>query len=332
MIQHELRVLGLYVLRVVWLLATCLCVATHAEAQTPDTRYTQTPGGTTIEEVLVTGEHPGPGMWKVLHGDHTLWILGTHSPLPQRLIWRSQEVEFAISEAQQVMDVYSASFSLRGGNPLAMKGKPLRRLLPRRAYSQWRALKAKYIGDYDGIETALPVTAALILRSNAFARAGLGNSDVVLRELHRLAQAYNVPVTNDHQVTKVIASMPSDAESERRGVAFLVETMKNLEDDLRAARARANAWAIGDIDALRAQAAEDTNVAQLYASSWPYLSDAELAALAQETDAKWLGAAEKALRRNQTTVASLPIFMLLRPDGLLAKLRADGFEVIEPIH
>jgi uncharacterized protein YbaP (TraB family) len=312
------------------LIACCAASMAHAQAEAPGSRYTRTPAGVAVEEVLVTGEHPGPGMWKVAHGENTLWILGTHAPLPQRLVWRSQEVEFAISEAQQVLDAYSASFSMRGANPLALKSKSLRRVLPRNAYSQWRVLKKKYIGDNDEIETALPVTAALVLRSNAFAQAGLGNSDLVLRELHRLAQAYQVPVTNDHQVTKVIAGVPTDAGAERRGVNFLVETMKNLEDDLRAARARANAWAIGDIDALRAQAAEDTNVARLYASSWPYLSDAELAELTAQTDAEWLAAAEKALRRNHTTVASLPIFMLLREDGLLATLRARGFEVIEP--
>lgn len=295
-------------------------------------RHTRTAAGDTVEEVLVTGEHPGPGLWKVLHGENTLWILGTHAPLPRRLTWRSQEVEIAISEAQQVLDSYLAFFTLRDGNPLSMKGKPLRRVLSRKEYSQWRALKRKYIGDDEKIETALPVTAALVLRSHAFARAGLGNSDVVLRELHRLASAYQVPVTNDHQVTKVVASVPTDAEAESRGVAFLVATMKNLEADLRAARTRANAWAVGDIEALRAQAATDTTVAQLYASSWPYLSDPELAALAAETDAKWLDAAEKALRRNRTTVASLPIFMLLREDGLLARLRARGFEVVEPVH
>ena len=312
-----------------WLICLLACAAMSAHAQE---RYTRTPSGASVEEVLVTGEHPGPGMWQVINGDNTLWILGTHAPLPQRLVWRSQEVEFAISEAQQVIDAYSASFTLRGGNPLAMKGKPLRRVLPRRAYSQWRSLKRKYIGDNDDVETALPVTAALVLRSNALAQAGLGNSDNVLRELHRLAKAYQVPVTNSHQVTKIISGLPTGKDAERRGVDFLLATMRNVESDLQAARARANAWAVGDIGALRAQAAADTTVAQLYASSWPYLTDEELAALTRETDAKWLQAAVTALKRNHTTVASLPIFMLLDERGLLARLRAEGFEVIEPAY
>lgn len=287
---------------------------------------------TPLEEVLVTGEHPGPGMWQVIHGDHTLWILGTHAPLPARLIWRSEEVEIAISEAQQVLGSYSASFTLRGGNPLAAQGKPLRRVLQPRAYSQWRTLKRKYIGDDAQIDRALPVTAALVLRSNALQQGGLTNADAVVKEIYRLARDYQVPVTNDHQVTKIIDNLPNDARAERRGVEFLTQTMLNLENEVRTARERANAWAIGDINALRAQAALDERAADLYAHSWPYLAPEELEALARETDARWLAAAERALRRNQTTVATLPIFMLLQPDGLLARLRERGFEIIEPTH
>jgi hypothetical protein len=152
----------------------------------------------------------------------------------------------------------------------------------------------------------------------------------VLKEVIRLARSYQVPVTTDHQVTRVIDDLPNDAAAERVGVAFLTQTIENLESDVRTARTRANAWATGDVEALRAQAAVDKHAADLYANSWPYLDAAELAVLAQETDARWLNAAEQALRRNRTTVATLPIFMLLRSDGLLAQVRARGFEVIEP--
>ena len=49
-----------------------------------------------LEEVLVTGEQPGPAMWKVKRGDHTLWIVGTLTPLPSKMTWRSQQVEDVI--------------------------------------------------------------------------------------------------------------------------------------------------------------------------------------------------------------------------------------------
>ena len=51
-----------------------------------------------------------------------------------------------------------------------------------------------------------------------------------------------------------------------------------------------------------------------------------------ETDRRWLEAAESALQRNRTTFAALPIFLLLRSDGLLDALRAKGFEVEAPIY
>jgi len=299
-------------------------------AQAPDQRWTRPQSGATIEEVLVTGEHPGPSMWRVTNGENVLWILGTHAPLPEAMRWRSQEVELAISEAQQVLANYSASIAMRGGNPLATEGKPLRRLLTRKQYAQWRTMKLKYIGPNDAIERALPVTAALVLRSNALDRAGLTSADSIWREIARLAGEYHVPVTTAHQVTRVVDEVRSDVAAEGAGVKFLVETMANLESDIRAARMRANAWAVGDIEALRMQAAADKDIAQLYASSWPFLSEADVQALTRETDLRWVDAADEALRSNRTTVATLPIFLLLRSDGLLSALRARGFEVEAP--
>jgi TraB/PrgY/gumN family len=285
----------------------------------------------TLEEVLVTGEHPGPGLWEVSRGDHSLWILGTHAPLPVRLEWRSQAVEWVITEAQEILGPYSVSFSLRDGNALAAKGPPLRRLLSRRTYARWRELKRRYIGANRDIETALPVTAALLLRSAAFEGAGLTNTDGVWRQIYQLAERYHVPVSATHQVDRVVyGDAAKNAQGQRAGVAYLTNTIENLEADLRASRSRANAWATGDLTALRAQAAADRDAAYLYAGSWPYLDDDELQALLAEADRRFLAAAEAALRRNRTTFAALPIFMLLREDGLLAALRAKGYTVDEP--
>ena len=50
-----------------------------------------------LEEVVVNGEFPGPGMWKVTRADdpsgNTLWIIGDPPPLPKRIQWKSKEVE-----------------------------------------------------------------------------------------------------------------------------------------------------------------------------------------------------------------------------------------------
>jgi TraB/PrgY/gumN family len=284
-----------------------------------------------VEEVLVTGEHPGPGMWKVTNGDKTLWILGTYEPLPVYFLWRSQQVEFAMSEAQQVIGNYSATFTFPNGNPLGVKGKPLKKLLTRKDYAKWKALKKELLGNRNDFDDALPVTAALVLRSAAFERAGLTSSNAVWMEIGRLANNYHIPITTDHQVNRVVNGfVPDDVNTQRAGVAYLVATMNNLDGDLRNARLRANAWATGNIDALREQAAADVSTANLYANSWPYFKAGELQELTATTNARWIEAAAGALQRNHATLATLPIFLLLKPDGLLQTLRSRGFEVEEP--
>ena len=64
---------------------------------------------TLLDEVLVSGEQPGPGLWKVIKttpaGEHVMWVLGSYGPLPQKMQWRSAQVEQAIASYQQVLDL-----------------------------------------------------------------------------------------------------------------------------------------------------------------------------------------------------------------------------------
>src|SRR5215217_1805713 len=56
-----------------------------------------------MEVVLVTGEQPGPGLWKVSSGDHVLWILGEVAPQPGKVKWRSRKFEFRLARSQEVL-------------------------------------------------------------------------------------------------------------------------------------------------------------------------------------------------------------------------------------
>ena len=59
--------------------------------------------GPEIEEILVTGEQPGPALWSATRDGKTLWILGMHAPLPAKMTWRAREVESRITESQVVV-------------------------------------------------------------------------------------------------------------------------------------------------------------------------------------------------------------------------------------
>ena len=55
------------------------------------------------EQIMVVGQKPGPGMWKVAKDGHVLWIFGTYSPLPIKMDWRSHEVDAVIGRSQEYL-------------------------------------------------------------------------------------------------------------------------------------------------------------------------------------------------------------------------------------
>lgn len=77
------------------LLSTCARVAANHQEAAPTV--------TEMDAIRVIGERPGPRMWRLTNGDNTLCILGTLSPLPEGMTWRSQEAEQIIAEAGEVL-------------------------------------------------------------------------------------------------------------------------------------------------------------------------------------------------------------------------------------
>ena len=126
-----------------------------------------------LETVVVSGEQPGPGLWKVSKGEHVLWILGTLSPLPKKISWISRDVERTIAASQQVLMAPLISVKFDGGMlgglfllPSVLKARnnpdkqTLAEVLPADLYARWQPLKLKYIGRGNGVEKRRPIFAA----------------------------------------------------------------------------------------------------------------------------------------------------------------------------
>ena len=109
-----------------------------------------------MEEVVVEGRHEGPRMWTVRSGDHTLWILGTISPLPKKMVWQPDAVEEALKYTQEVVPAWP-SYGI-GANPITAlrvyiawrhlqkppDNLPLRESLPPHLYARVEALRIRY--------------------------------------------------------------------------------------------------------------------------------------------------------------------------------------------
>jgi hypothetical protein len=102
--------------------------------------------------------------------------------------------------------------------------------------------------------------------------------------------------------------------------------LASIENDLPGIAARARAWAVGDIEALRRFDYPDIEGDCL---SFAGTSEGLRDTLRRAEDA-WVDAAQRALAENGTTFAALSVGELLRPDGPLARLRDLGYEVREP--
>ena len=309
-------------------------VAQHADAHPADAHPDA------VEEVTISGERAGPGLWKIRKGDHTLYLLGTVTPLPKKLVWRSREVEHVLDRSQALVTGARASI---GVNPIlwarliwnARKlvkepGKStLGATLPPDLFARYEALRLKYAPDKTEQLTRRPVFAALGLWGEAISRSGLTSGTDVRATVNKLARARNVKIIEpkikvDDPLGAVneLMNMPPEAE-----VACLRTVVDRLEGDLSAMRAQADAWAVGDVDALRKQRMVDqvAEEACLAIISGPKLSD-----LRRRFETEWFDAAVQSLEKNPSTLAVTPMIQFFGPQGLLAKFAARGYEVVEP--
>ena len=297
--------------------------------------------------MLVTGEQPGPGLWKVTRSDsdHVLWILGTQTPLPKGFTWRAAEVEKILAQSQSVLTDADASLHIGFFRSLTLlpavigakknaDGKTLHDMLTPELYARWLALKERYIGRDRGVERLRPMLAANELYKKAIRKSGLTTENLAQDVVDYYAKKDKVPVTTPH--VKIDLDDPKQAIADFKStagdldVACLERTIARLETDLGAMRARANAWAVGDLEGLKNLPYPDQRAACIAAvSSNPRLAE-QFKAAKRQIDIDWLAAAETALVQNASTFALLPIQQLTGADGRLAQLRAKGYSVEDP--
>src|SRR5260221_4100145 len=108
--------------------ALLLAGAAAAHAQQPaGAAVSGVPGPET--EIVVEGRHEGPRMWDERKDDHTLWILGTISPLPKKMVWQPDALQEVLPHTQDVVPAWPA-YGI-GANPLTAL----------RVYIEWRRLQ-----------------------------------------------------------------------------------------------------------------------------------------------------------------------------------------------
>ncbi|MGH8051135.1 MAG: TraB/GumN family protein, partial [Arenimonas sp.] len=285
--------------------------------------------------------------WKVSKGDNIMWIMGMQSPLPKKMEWVSREVEKKIAKSDEVLFFTSVSVTTDRGMFGTMLLIPslygarknpddaeLKDVLSPELYKRWTVLKAKYIGSDKAIEKWRPIFAAQELYEKAIKKSGLNDENIVRPVVEDVAKEYKKKIIrpNIHvKIEKPKEAIKEFSKSSLADIECFSKTMDRLETDLNGMIERGNAWAIGDIEGLKTLSFTDQSQSCISA-----LTNAATAQkrgfsdIRQRAMTAWLEAADTALAKNKITFAILPMGDMLKPTGLLASLRAKGYQVEEP--
>lgn len=301
---------------------------------------TTAPDGEGIQEVDVTGERPGPSLWRVSKGDHVAWLFGTLDPLPKKMIWRSREVETVIAQAQEVLAsgpsvsadigpiaIIRLYLQWRRTEKIPQKAN-LREWLPPPLYARFSVLKMRFDPHDRTIEELRPMFAARRLYERALGASELTSRNDIQAEVFRLARRHHVTIehtslklTNPRGILTEVGEIPRSAE-----VDCLDATVARLETDLDAMKARAQAWALGDVDELRRLPyPKQREVCTTTVANSP-----QIRVLITRAASDWETALETSIAEHRTTFAMKPIYDLIDPGGTLATLRAKGYTVEGP--
>ena len=312
-----------------------------AQSAAPESAPAQPPAAEApLAEIVVEGRHEGPRMWTVRRGDHTLWILGTVTPLPKKMVWQPSAVQEVLRQSQEVVPAWP-SYGI-GANPFTAlrvfvqwrkmqrppDKLPLRQTLPPQLYARVAALAAKYDAHDARLEELRPMLAAERLTTRVLDAAGLDFRNEVQQKVLSLARQQGVRIRQDKlkiddpvDVLKDVGAAPLTAE-----VACLDAVVTRLETDLGPMQARARAWALGDVDALRKLPHTDQRSACVAAVS---TSERVRSLIARAQD-DWLLVVQDSLAHNRGTLAVQSMERLLGEGGALSALRARGYVVEGP--
>ncbi|MFL6577793.1 MAG: TraB/GumN family protein [Povalibacter sp.] len=321
--------------RLLAVIALLVSIAAHAQDETSNT-------GSEPEQVLVVGEQPGPRLWKITHDDHVLWIMGALGPLPKRMTWRSHEVERVLASSQQLLtgvnvetDVgFFTKISLLPSLMSVRKNpdkKQLREVVPPDTYERWLRMKQRYLPNDNDVESWRPIFAAQKLYEAAVEKSGLVRRVQWFENISKLAKQRGVAITTptlEIEIEKPRAALKEFKRSPLDDVDCFQRTLERVENDVETMQLRANAWAVGDIDALRKLPYGDVfNACANAVLGTESAQKQGLQNIPIRLRDTWVNAAESALRKNASTLAIVPMDEVLKPDGWVATLLARGYSL-----
>jgi len=315
-------------------IATVILVAAGAAARLAVAAGAEQPPAA-LDEIVVTAERAGPGMWHVHRDAANVWILGSISPLPRDITWRSKQVESVLESTSQVLvqkpieiSVPRILWMLIADRKVLMVGggKRLKDVLPPDLHARFAAQRSKVTDDKDKWERYRPIIAAAFLQQAAFHQVNLSMRLDLGAALRNLAKKHGVrveeiKVAGVSDMLEALKTMPAATEH-----TCVEASLSTVESGLPRLVERAQAWASGNVERIE---------------STPELKEVDACRNALDAGKgafdvigrirqTWLDSIERNLRSPGTTIAVINLDLLLERGGLLDQLRAKGYAIDAP--
>jgi uncharacterized protein YbaP (TraB family) len=288
-----------------------------------------------VEEVVVTSERPGPGMWHVHRGAANVWILGSISPLPRDITWRASQVETVLQSTSQELVQKPLEISIPRilwmliadrKYLMVVGGKRLKDVMPADLHARFAVQRNKVTDDAEKWEHYRPIIATAFLQQAAFHKVNLSMRLDLGAALRQLATKHGVrieevKVAGASDMLEALKTMPPATER------ICVEaSLHTIESGLPRLMERAQAWADGNVERIEnLPELKEVDTCRNALDEGKGASD--VIGRIRQT---WLDTIEKHLRSDGTTIAVINLDLLLERGGLLDELRAKGYEVDSP--
>lgn len=304
---------------------------THAQAPPSPEPNAASDVSAVVQELDVIGRRPGPALWRVTRGDSEVVILGGLSPIPHLQQWNPIRVQRALQGASALFVapnkphvglLDAAAMIFRQGALKPAHGVNMETTLP-------PALRERFDRVRDGLHLNAkpyqrwkPAVAGLWMIRDFHRAAGLSD-DKPGTTVVKLAQAAHVTVKTVGAINlKPLfdsAARMSDAQNQE----CLSAALDDIERESSNARIAADDWAIGDLKGVRANmSASLLDRCLLQTSSGQSLVDRGTADAVKTIDG--------ALAQPGRSVAVVDLSFLLRRNGVLDRLKAQGDQVTVP--
>ncbi|HTI68213.1 MAG TPA: TraB/GumN family protein [Caulobacteraceae bacterium] len=284
-------------------------------------------GSPVVEALEVVAQPPGPALWKVTKGASEVVVLGAVRPLPHSLVWDSTRLDRALDGASVLLVQPKFTIGLmdmirfKVGGTDARQDKPLEETLP-------PALRAKFVGARTAARQQAsrygklkPYVAAFMLVGDYREAAGLSAAKPDSTVL-KLAKAHKVAVRPVAEYRVASAIKTASPMSEAASFACLQDAVDEVQWESDQSRAVAAAWAVGDLRAVRA--AYPPSPLERCFQQMP-----NAAVVERGTDDSTRAIAA-VLAKPGKAVAIVDLNFLLRPNGVLDRLKAQGATVTVP--